>query len=67
MTSNDKAETKAVDVNVMKEVQNTSQTNISNKKICETKTIKQVQTTVTEKTVTHKQNVTVSEQMSTSQ
>ncbi|XP_062301590.1 xin actin-binding repeat-containing protein 2 [Scomber scombrus] len=67
MTNNDKAETKAVDVNVMKEVQNTSQTNISNKKICETKTIKQVQTTVTEKTVMHKQNVTVSEQMSTSQ
>lgn len=67
MTNNDQTETKAADVNVMKEVQNTSQTNISNKQICETKTIKQVQTTVMEKTVMHKQNVTVSEQMSTSQ
>ncbi|XP_044201007.1 xin actin-binding repeat-containing protein 2 isoform X1 [Thunnus albacares] len=67
MTNNDQTETKAADVSVMKEVQNTSQTNISNKKTCETKTIKQVQTTVTEKTVMHKQNVMVSEQMSTSQ
>ncbi|KAF3706376.1 Xin actin-binding repeat-containing protein 2 Beta-xin Cardiomyopathy-associated protein 3 Xeplin [Channa argus] len=65
--SNDQTETKATDMNVMKEVQNTSQTNISNKQICETKTIKQVQTTVMEKTVVHKQNVTVSEQVSTSQ
>lgn len=67
MTNNDQTETKAADVNVMKEVQNTSQTNISNKQICETKTIKQVQTTVMEKTVMPKQNVTVSEQISTSQ
>ncbi|KAM9334286.1 uncharacterized protein xirp2a [Symphorus nematophorus] len=67
MTSNDQTEKKTADVSVMKEVQNTSQMNVSNKKICETKTIKQVQTTVTEKTVMHKQNVTVSEQMSTSQ
>ncbi|XP_031147423.1 xin actin-binding repeat-containing protein 2 isoform X1 [Sander lucioperca] len=65
MTNNDHTETKASDVSVMKEVQNTSQTNISNKQMCETKTIKQVQTTVTEKTVTHKQNV--SEQMSQKQ
>ncbi|XP_061572148.1 xin actin-binding repeat-containing protein 2 isoform X2 [Cololabis saira] len=57
----------AADVNVMKQVQNTSQTNISNKQICETKTIKQVQTTVTEQTIVHNQNVTVAEQMSTSQ
>nr|XP_046238424.1 xin actin-binding repeat-containing protein 2 [Scatophagus argus] len=68
MTNNDQTETKRADVNVMKEGQNTSQTNISNKQICETKTIQQVQTTVMEKTVTHKQNVTIqSEQMSASQ
>ncbi|KAI3366035.1 hypothetical protein L3Q82_009864 [Scortum barcoo] len=67
MTNNDQTETKAADVNVMKEVQNTSQSNISSKQICETKTIKQVQTTVMEKTVMQKQNVTVSEQMSASQ
>ncbi|XP_034533508.1 xin actin-binding repeat-containing protein 2 [Notolabrus celidotus] len=67
MANNDQKETKSADVNVMKEVQNTSQTNISNKQTCETKTIKQVHTTVTEKTVTQKQNVTLSEQMSTSQ
>lgn len=67
MSNNDQTETKETDVNVMKELQNTSQTNSSNKQICETKTIKQVQTTMTEKTVVHKQNVTVSEQMSTSQ
>ncbi|XP_035533353.1 xin actin-binding repeat-containing protein 2 isoform X1 [Morone saxatilis] len=66
MTNNDQTETKTADVNVMKEVQNTSQTNISNKQICETKTIKQVQTTVMEKTVMNKQNLTVSE-VSTSQ
>lgn len=65
MTNNDQTETKAADVSVMKEVQNTSQTNVSNKQICETKTIKQVQTTVMEKTVVHKQNV--SEQMSQKQ
>ncbi|KAM7375227.1 hypothetical protein PAMA_014357 [Pampus argenteus] len=67
MTNNDQTETKAADVNVMKEVQNTSHTNISNKKVCETKTIKQVQTAVTETTVVHKQNTTVSQQISTSQ
>uniref|UniRef100_UPI0037E99949 xin actin-binding repeat-containing protein 2 n=1 Tax=Semicossyphus pulcher TaxID=241346 RepID=UPI0037E99949 len=67
MTNTDQTETKSADVNVMKEVQNTSQTKTSNKQTCETKTIKQVQTTVMEKTVTQKQNVTVSEQMSTSQ
>ncbi|KAM6893787.1 uncharacterized protein xirp2a [Xenentodon cancila] len=66
-TNNDQTVTAAADVNVMKQVQNASQTNISNKQICETKTIKQVQTTVTEKTVVQKQNVTVSEQVSTSQ
>ncbi|KAK2856757.1 hypothetical protein Q5P01_005492 [Channa striata] len=67
MCSNDQTETKATDINVMKAVQNTSQTNISNKQICETQTIKQVQTTVTEETVVRKQNVKVSEQVSTSQ
>ncbi|XP_060888119.1 xin actin-binding repeat-containing protein 2 isoform X3 [Labrus mixtus] len=66
MANNDQTETKLADVNVMKEVQNTSHTNISNKQICETKTIKQVQTAVTEKTVMQKQNVSVLEQMSTS-
>ncbi|XP_029302137.1 LOW QUALITY PROTEIN: xin actin-binding repeat-containing protein 2-like [Cottoperca gobio] len=65
MINNDQTETKAADVNVMKEVHNTSQTNILNKQICETKTIKQVQTTVSEKTVVHKQHV--SEQMSQTQ
>ncbi|XP_038572669.1 xin actin-binding repeat-containing protein 2 isoform X1 [Micropterus salmoides] len=67
MTNNDQTETKTAGVNVMKEVQSTSQTNISNKQMCETKTIKQVQTTVMEKTVMHKQNATVSQQMSASQ
>lgn len=65
--NNDQTVTAAADVNVMKQMQNTSQTNISSKQICGTKTIKQVQTTVTEKTVVHKQNVTVSEQTSASQ
>ncbi|XP_031707845.1 xin actin-binding repeat-containing protein 2 isoform X1 [Anarrhichthys ocellatus] len=65
MTNNNQTETKASDVNVIKEVQNISQTSISNKKVCETKSIKQVQTTVTEKTVVRKQNV--SEQMSQKQ
>ncbi|XP_070813992.1 xin actin-binding repeat-containing protein 2 isoform X2 [Chaetodon trifascialis] len=67
MTNNDQTETQTADVSVMKEVQNTSQTSVSSKQMCETKTVKQVQTTVTEKTVTHKQNVTVSEQTSASQ
>lgn len=67
MSNNDQTATTATDVNVMKELQNTSQTNSSNKQIRETKTIKQVHTTMTEKTVVHKQNLTVSEQTSTSQ
>ncbi|XP_042368809.1 xin actin-binding repeat-containing protein 2 isoform X2 [Plectropomus leopardus] len=57
MANNDQTETKAADVSVMKEVQNTSQTNTSNRQICETKTIKQVQTTVMEKTIINKQSV----------
>ncbi|XP_069376679.1 xin actin-binding repeat-containing protein 2-like isoform X2 [Paralichthys olivaceus] len=61
--TNDQTETRAADVT--KDMKIASQTNVSNKQICETKTIRQVQTTVTEKTV--KQNVKVSEQMSTSQ
>ncbi|XP_055358514.1 xin actin-binding repeat-containing protein 2 isoform X2 [Betta splendens] len=65
MSNNDQTDTKAEGVNVMKEPQSTSK--ISKKQICETKTVKQVQTTVTEKTVVHKQNVMVSEQTSTSQ
>ncbi|KAG7236561.1 hypothetical protein INR49_000824, partial [Caranx melampygus] len=64
-THNEQTEAKAADVNVMKDVQKTSQTSVSNKQTCETKTIKQVQTTVTEKTVTHKQHVTASQQTST--
>lgn len=56
MSSNDQTETKATD--------NTSQTNVSSKQRCETKTIKQVQTTVMEKTVVQKQSMTVSEQTS---
>ncbi|XP_049426574.1 xin actin-binding repeat-containing protein 2 isoform X1 [Epinephelus fuscoguttatus] len=62
MTNNDQTETKAADVNVMKEVQNTSQTSTSNRQICETKTIKQVQTTVMEKTVMQKQSVSEQKQ-----
>ncbi|KAM9835810.1 uncharacterized protein xirp2a [Aulostomus maculatus] len=58
MANYDQTETKAADVNVTKVVQNTSQANISSKQVCETKAVKQVQTTVMEKTVTHKQNVT---------
>ncbi|XP_038151812.1 xin actin-binding repeat-containing protein 2 [Cyprinodon tularosa] len=66
-TINDQTENKAAEVTTMKEVQNIAQMNISNKQICETKTIKQVQTTVTEKTSMHKQNVMVSEQQSLKQ
>ncbi|CDQ97615.1 unnamed protein product, partial [Oncorhynchus mykiss] len=48
----------ASDINVMKERQSTSQTNIVSKQTQETKTMKQLQTTVTEhKTVTQKHNV----------
>ncbi|XP_014007227.2 LOW QUALITY PROTEIN: xin actin-binding repeat-containing protein 2-like [Salmo salar] len=48
----------AADLNVMKETQSTSQTIIVSKQTQETKTMKQLQTTVTEhKTVTQKHNV----------
>ncbi|XP_029596675.1 xin actin-binding repeat-containing protein 2 isoform X2 [Salmo trutta] len=48
----------AADINVMKETQSTSQTIIVSKQTQETKTMKQLQTTVTEhKTVTQKHNV----------
>ncbi|XP_035984041.1 xin actin-binding repeat-containing protein 2 isoform X1 [Fundulus heteroclitus] len=66
-TINDQTENKAAGVTLMKEVQNTTQMNISNRQTCETKTIKQVQTSVTEKSVMHKQNVVVSEQISQKQ
>ncbi|XP_041727536.2 xin actin-binding repeat-containing protein 2-like isoform X2 [Coregonus clupeaformis] len=57
--ANQMTENKAAsDINVMKETQSTSQTNIVSKQTQETKTIKQMQTTVTEhKTVTQKHNV----------
>ncbi|CAG5933522.1 unnamed protein product [Menidia menidia] len=64
---NDQTETKAVEVNVMKEAHNASQTLVSSQQTCQTKTIKQVQTTLTEKTVVRKQNVAVSEQTTSSQ
>uniref|UniRef100_A0A8C3A2W3 Xin actin binding repeat containing 2 n=1 Tax=Cyclopterus lumpus TaxID=8103 RepID=A0A8C3A2W3_CYCLU len=58
MTNNDQTETKVAEANVMKEVQNISQTNISNKQVCKIKSTKQVQTTVTERTVlTQKHNM----------
>lgn len=60
----DQMESKTADVNM---IQNTSKTNISNKQICETKTVKQVQTTMIETSVRHKENVTFSEQMSKEQ
>ncbi|XP_038854061.1 xin actin-binding repeat-containing protein 2-like [Salvelinus namaycush] len=54
MTKNEAAS----DINVMKETQSTSQTNIVSKQTQETKTMKRLQTTVTEhKTVTQKHNV----------
>ncbi|XP_071185787.1 xin actin-binding repeat-containing protein 2-like [Salvelinus alpinus] len=54
MTENEAAS----DINVMKETQSTSQTNIVSKQTQETKTMKRLQTTVTEhKTVTQKHNV----------
>ncbi|XP_041834881.1 xin actin-binding repeat-containing protein 2 [Melanotaenia boesemani] len=65
--NNDQTEVKAADVNVMKEVQSTSQSNVSSKQISQKKTIKQVQKTVMEKTVVHKENVTVSAQMAQKQ
>ncbi|XP_038835812.1 xin actin-binding repeat-containing protein 2-like [Salvelinus namaycush] len=57
--ANQMTENKAAsDINVMKERQSTSQTNIVSKQTQETKTMKQLQTTVTEhKTVTQKHNV----------
>ncbi|KAL6115515.1 xirp2 [Pungitius sinensis] len=60
MTINEPAE-----MNVMKEVQNITQTNISNEQVCQTKSIKQVHATVTEKTVVRKQ--IASEQVSQGQ
>ncbi|KAM8903441.1 uncharacterized protein xirp2a isoform 2-T3 [Spinachia spinachia] len=51
MTINEQA-----DVNVMKELQNVTQTNILNKHVCKTKSIKQVHATVTEKMVVQKQS-----------
>lgn len=60
-------ESNTADVNTVKGVQTTSHINISNKQTCETQTVKQVQTTVIEKSVRHKENVTVSEQMSQKQ
>ncbi|XP_061745848.1 xin actin-binding repeat-containing protein 2-like isoform X1 [Nerophis ophidion] len=60
------AKTKSADVNTIKEAHDSSQTNISDKQICNMKSVKQVQTTVVQKTVSHKQNVTISEQSSTS-
>lgn len=58
MINKDQTDVRAADVSVVKEEQSTSQANISNRQMCETKTIKQVHTTVTEKTVVHKQNIT---------
>uniref|UniRef100_A0A4W5NC51 Xin actin binding repeat containing 2a n=1 Tax=Hucho hucho TaxID=62062 RepID=A0A4W5NC51_9TELE len=58
-STNQITENEAVsDINVMKDTQSTSQTNIVSKQTQETKTMKQLQTTVTQhKTVTHKHNV----------
>uniref|UniRef100_A0A3Q4I5V3 Xin actin binding repeat containing 2a n=1 Tax=Neolamprologus brichardi TaxID=32507 RepID=A0A3Q4I5V3_NEOBR len=58
MINKDQTDVRAAGVSGVKEEQSTSQANISNRQMCETKTIKQVHTTVTEKTVVHKQNVT---------
>nr|XP_057907715.1 xin actin-binding repeat-containing protein 2 isoform X2 [Doryrhamphus excisus] len=60
------AKSKSADVNAIKEAHNSSQTNTSNKQIRQTQTVKQLQTTVVQKTVSHKENVTISEQNSTS-
>ncbi|XP_030600558.1 xin actin-binding repeat-containing protein 2 isoform X2 [Archocentrus centrarchus] len=65
MINKDQTDAKAADASVMKEVRNISQTHISKKQVCETKTVKQVHATVTEKTTVGQQNVT--EQTSTSQ
>lgn len=65
MTNNDQAEARTADLNAAKEVQSTSQAKVSHRQTCETKTIKHVQTLVTEKAVTH--NVSVTEQTSASQ
>lgn len=61
LPKHDQMESKTADVNM---IQNTSKANISNKQICETMTVKQVQATVIEKSVRRKETVTVSEQMS---
>ncbi|XP_068165656.1 xin actin-binding repeat-containing protein 2-like isoform X2 [Antennarius striatus] len=55
ITHADQTETKTAET-AMKGVRSTSQTSVSHKHTCETKTIKQVQTTVMEKTVIHRQN-----------
>ncbi|XP_054646285.1 xin actin-binding repeat-containing protein 2 isoform X2 [Dunckerocampus dactyliophorus] len=62
----EQAKSKSADVNAIKEAHNSLQRNTSNKQIRETKTVKQVQTTVVQKTFSHRENVTISEQSSTS-
>lgn len=64
MAHNDQAEVRTADVRAVKEVQSTSQAKVSHRQMCETKTIKHVQTVVSEKSVTH--NASVTEQTSSS-
>ncbi|XP_056286874.1 xin actin-binding repeat-containing protein 2 isoform X3 [Pseudoliparis swirei] len=65
-TNNDHAEIKVAEACVTKELRSESQTNASTKQVCETKSTKRVQTTVTERTVVREQHVS-SEQVSQKQ
>ncbi|XP_061652819.1 xin actin-binding repeat-containing protein 2 isoform X2 [Phyllopteryx taeniolatus] len=61
-TSNyEQAKAKTADMNTIKSVHSSLQTNISNKQICETKTVQHVQMTVVQETASHKENVTITE------
>ncbi|XP_019724092.1 xin actin-binding repeat-containing protein 2 isoform X1 [Hippocampus comes] len=62
-TSNyEQAKAKTADMNTIKEVHNSLQTNVSNKQMSQTKTVQQVQTRVVQESISRKQNVTITEQ-----
>ncbi|XP_077368632.1 uncharacterized protein xirp2a [Festucalex cinctus] len=61
-TSNyEQEKAKTADLNTIKGVHASLQSNVSNKQICESKTVQKIQTTVVQETVSHKQNVTITE------
>ncbi|XP_077406766.1 uncharacterized protein xirp2a [Vanacampus margaritifer] len=61
-TSNyEQEKAKTADLNTIKGVHTLVQSNVSNKQICETKKVQKIQTTDVQETVSHKQNVTITE------